>query len=224
MRSSRYLLLVSLCVILWGCQREVQKKSSLVLRMPKAEKLSGLSTPWPTDRKACFAVNVTATDISAKYPSCSPITGITGGYLEGDQTLEVNVPLGKNRKIDLYLYLQPTGQNNPCPNLGSSFAGNNLSHTYLIGTTTSDIVNPVETVNITATFPGLSQNIAQVNSMPTSCTAGSAPPPGNPNFHVSTSAGTATGTGYKLKSKIGTQVSGNTMTGTGFKLKVNRIQ
>lgn len=223
MRSSRYLILASLCLFLLGCQREAAKKSSLVLRMPKAEKLSGLSTPWPSDRKACFGVNVTSSDIAANYPSCSPVTGIVKGYVESDQVIEVDVPMGKSRKIDLYLYLQPTGQNNPCPNIGPSFGGTNLTNTYLIGTATADIVNQIETVNITASFPGLSQNIAVNYSLPSTCTASSIPP-GNPGFHISADAGTALGSGYKLKGKIGTQVSGNTLTGTGFKLKVNGVQ
>lgn len=224
MRSSRYLLLIGFCLILLACQREAAKKSSIVLRMPNSEKLSGLSTPWPSDRKACFGVNVTATDISSNYPSCSPKTGIVKGYVESDQVVEVDVPVGKARKIDLYLLLQPSGQNNPCPNIGPNFAGSQLTNTYLIGSTTADIVNQIETVSITASFPGLSANIAQTNAMPSSCTAGSAPSNGNPNFHVGADTGTIVGAGYRIKSRIGTQVSGSALTGTGYRLKVNGVQ
>jgi hypothetical protein len=222
MRSSRHLLLLSFSLVMLGCQREAVKKSSVTLQMPKAEKLSALSS-WPSDRKACFGVNVSAIDIKPNVSSCSPDTGITGGYVEAGATLEIPVPLGKSRKFDLYLYLQPVGQNNPCPTMGLNLAGANLINTYLIGTATADISQDTA-VAIDASFPGLSQNIAAANSMPSSCTAGSTPAQSDPNFHVNSGSGIATGSGYILKGKIGASVSGQTLTGTGYKLKVKGVQ
>ncbi len=218
MRRSRILVLISLSVIFFGCQREAPVKSTIVIQAPKSQKVSGQSTPWPSDRKACFGVNVTATDIPLNYPSCSPTTGIVAGYVEPDQTIEVDVPMGKSRKIDLYLYLQPAGQNNPCPKIGPSFSGTYLSETYLIGSATADLASQTETVTITASFPGLSNNIATQNSMPTTCTATTPPPSGPPGFNVGTAAGVAAGTGYKMLGRIGG--NGTVMTGTGYNLKI----
>lgn len=220
MERNRILVLIFMGFFTFGCQRDAAVKSTLVIQAPKSSKISGQATPWPTNRKACFGINVTATDIPAvNSGSCSPPTGIVAGYVEPDQVLEANVPLGKSRKIDLYLYLQPLGQNNPCPSIGPSFSGTYLPNIYLIGSSTADLANQVETVTINADFPGLSQNIAAQLSMPTTCTAGSAPPAGPPGFSVGASAGLATGTGYKLMGRVGGS-TGNVLTGTGFKLKV----
>ncbi|MBY0386075.1 hypothetical protein K2X05_13030 [bacterium] len=154
--------------------------------------------------------------------SCAPATGIVGGFVEEGQALEVFVNRGENRTIELYLFTLPVGSTAACPSMGQNMQGPGLKSTYLIGSKTGvSILNDVETVEILVSFPGLSSHLASQLNTPASCTPGLAP--NNSRFHISTAAGPATGSGFKLKGRVGQPNSGTIATGSGYKL-FGRIQ
>lgn len=212
-----------------ACSRAGNKDShsSLVIQTPTRQQLSksGVSAfaALPTDRKICYGVSIKGPGIEG-FPgsSCAPATGIVGGFVEEGTPLEVFVNRGENRTIELYLFTLPVGSTSACPGMGQNLQGPGLTSTYLIGSKTGvSILNDVETVEITVSFPGLASSVATQMSVPLSCTPGVAPQ--RSGFRVSTAAGTLTGGGFKLKGRVGQPNSGTLATGSGYKL-FGRIQ
>jgi hypothetical protein len=185
----------------------------------------GALATLPANRKACYAVNISATDIVGTPAStCSPKTGIVKGFVEAGQTIDVLVPKGAGRKIELYLFLGEEGASAPCPVMNPVLTPAQLLNTYLVGTA-SDIAvqGETQTVEITASFPGVTNYLAQTLSMPATCTAGSVIAPGaNPKgLYLTSGMTTAAGTTMKLKARIGSiSGSGQVLTGSGHKLIV----
>lgn len=196
--------------------------SSLIIQTPNRQQLakSGLNAfaALPTDRRLCYGVSIKGVGIEGfAGSSCAPATGVVGGFVEEGQALEVFVARGENRTIELYLYALPVGSTDACPAMGQNLQGDGLKSTYLIGSKTGvSLLNDVETVEITVSFPGLASSVASQLNVPSSCTPGLVP--NYKGFHISTAAGSAVGTGYRLHSRIGRPQSGTTATGTGFKL------
>jgi hypothetical protein len=204
-----------------GCQRANERNaSSVIIQVPESGQTATSSVgvlTLPTNRKACYGVSITAPDINSHSASCSPNTGIVSGFVESGGTLEASVPRGTNRKIELFLYLQPEGADNPCPAMGSNMSGSNFLSTYLVGTASGiNLQKDVESVTITASFPGLANNIAQQFNMPTSCLPSS---DRKSSANVSSAQGTIVGGGMRLVGKVGRAASTPTTIGGGIKIK-----
>ncbi len=159
----------------------------------------GSMAALPSDRKACYAVSVTGPGITMS-PShiCAPPTGLRAGFVEPGAMIEMQVPKGKDRKIELFAFLQSPGQDLPCPVFAAIIPPSQLTSIYKIGSAFPvDTSNDVTVVEITADFPGLSNHLAQQLSLPMACTAqpGQQNPPG---FSVTLGRQIATGGGIKL--------------------------
>ncbi len=221
------LLLFTCAMMVAGCQRaKEQNVSSLVLQAPDPllaakSSVSAMGAP-PSGRKACYGLSITAPDLASQTSSCSPQTGIVAGFVEAGGTLEASVPKGTNRKIDLYLFLQAEGENNPCPVMSQNLSGAGLRNTYLLGSVSGiSILQEVETVTITANFPGLNAHLAQQLNLPATCLPTSRPISSAPGFSVSAAQGTITGSGMKIIGRVGRATSGSSATATGYKIKAN---
>ncbi len=172
----------------------------------------------PADRKACYGVNITGPGINANSNSCGPTSGILAGFVEPGANIEVSLPRGTDRKIELYAFLQQVGQNNPCPGLGGNLPASQLINTYLIGSANNvDAVGDVTVVEITATLPGTTHHLAQDLSLPVTCTAG-AQQNNLPGFHVSNGHGVVTGGTYKIIGGVGRPVQAGVATAGPYKL------
>lgn len=209
---------------LTACQRAGKSgaSSSLIIQTPNRQQLSKSNlqalAALPSDRKICFGVSILGPGIDGfSGSSCAPATGVVGGFVDEGQALELFVPRGENRTVDLLLFTLPVGSTAACPTMGQNLQGENLKSTYLIGTKTGvSLLNDVETVEIAVSFPGVANSVASQLNVPATCTPGSAP--NKSGFFVSTAAGSITGTGFKLLGKIGRPQSGTTATGSGYKL------
>jgi len=195
----KFTILFSISVFLLACQRpQDEGTSKLTLDFSKnsnSEKVSSLSNAFPTNRKLCFGVNVLGSGIPESNPSCSPTLGLVGGFIEDGQILNLQVPRGTGRTIDLYLYSQQLGQ--PCPqttNLNSL----NLQLIYKIGSATNVDTSKDETaVKIDAQYPGDASHLASNLSLPASCTSSFAQSPG---IKMNLAIGQAVnGNNYKMK-------------------------
>lgn len=227
MNAVRLLILI-LCALTFvlGCSREVKKKtSSIVIQAPPAgdplTKTGGVGAlaAMPTDRKVCYGINVTGPGIIINAPnSCSIKSGLLVGFVEPGSTVSVNVPKGSSRKVELFAYLQAVGTNLPCPLLGPALPADLLGSTYLVGVAEGIELSDQEVVvTITASFPGMAQNIAQTFAMPSTCASNSTKISG---ASVASAAGVAIGTGMKLMYRVGAVPGRQTLTGTGMKLLV----
>ncbi len=218
------LLLLLASAGLLSCQRAIDEDSSISIVTPKtldSLNKAGSLDAVPAGATLCYLISVTGPKIPpAVTNSCSPAFGLLSSVVKGGDTITVNVPRGSARKFELYLHLPGTDS---CPEISAPLAASLLSSTYLIGSASNvDINSDNVSLTIKATFPGLSQNIAQQLNMASSCL------PAAPGYQylglsVSSSQGKAVGTGIKMEARIGRPHSADVLTGTNLKLKVNAI-
>lgn len=205
-----------------ACSRPSGEKSYLRIQAPNSQSLakSGLNafSNIPSNRKACYGVNVTASDITIESSACTPKMGIVAGFVEENEIIQVEVPRGTKRKIDLYLHLMPPGQSGPCPKLNTKLENIVISSTFLMGSAVDvDLNQDIQTVSIDMDFPGLSAHIGQQLALPSTCQGNSAPERRS-GFHLSTSQGIATGGSIRMHGRIGRPTPGTTATGGSIKL------
>ncbi len=214
-----------LLILVVGCSRKAGKVSTISIRAPESVNSSskiGTMSAMPANRKACYGVNITGPGISSNpATTCSPETGVVAGFVNPGALIEAQVERGSSREIKLFVFLQQAGEDNPCPQMGAAFAASQLDQIYLVGIASNiEISQEVQTVDIAASFPGESQNIAVTSSMPSTCVETTSPSNGLRGFRVSTASQVATGTGIKMLGQVGRVERAGTLTGTGIKLKV----
>lgn len=178
----------------------------------------------PTDRKLCYGVSISGPGIDKTAASqCSPELSATAGFVEAGGLMEVVIPKGEGRRIELYLFAQKAGENNPCPQMGSVLPLTRLKQVYLLGKVEGlSLLKDVEEVEIPITFSGIEQNITQTLALPSSC-LGNQDPDGNENhkrFGIYTSSQKSLGAGYKLYGVVGKPTDSKVLSGGGFKLIV----
>lgn len=216
----RLLVLILSLAFATGCSRSVPENSfsSVSIQVPKGLNKIGSLAAMPPNQKACYGVNVSGPGIpSSRGNTCSPYTGIVGGFAEPGAVLETSVPKGRDRKIELLAYLQPVGQNLPCPKLGKSMSATQATSTFVVGTVYNvDMSSDITVVEITADFPGLTNHIAQQQSLPLTC--GPNDGQNRPGFHVSGGMATASDGVYRMISRTGRPAGQQTASGGGFRM------
>ncbi len=220
----KFISLLCLGFLISSCNRpqaEDDERSVISIQAPQS-KIGSLSV-IPSTRKACFGVNISAADIEApKKKECSPGLSLFAGFVEAGANLELEVPRGSGRKIDLYLYLQKSGENNPCPQMSTYFSQSDLGQLYFLGSTENiSLTKSVETVTITANFPGESQNLFQQLSLPASCVTSTSPSSNNSGARIFVGSGVSVGSGMKLYGRVGSTYHVQELTGSGIKLKAH---
>lgn len=209
-----------LALSLVGCQRSVSNNSALRIQLPSASELGKVSafSSFPVGNKYCYGVSVTGPDINGYAgDSCAPKTGIVLGFAEAGSQLEVQVPKGHGRTVDVYVHI-PASTSDPCPNMSGNLSGQRSKDTYLVGTKTGvDTVDAVTTVTVQATFPGMTNHLASQLSMPTSCFPTLA---ATPMFRIRSSAATVTdGSTIYLRGRVGSLSEAGVATGGSYVLK-----
>lgn len=155
---------LALVILAFGCTRPSANKNSnqsqISFRAPSSNdffKASTQSSSIPAGYKACFAVNVIASDLpTSQHNSCSPKLGSFAGYVEGNANLSLSVPKGSARTFQLIVQLVPPTQS--CPQLNPAHLSDydTLRFTYLAGQTAGiDLKKDEESVSIKLEFPGL---------------------------------------------------------------------
>lgn len=211
-----------------SCQRDVsQVQNGFRIPTPTVDELRKANSElfysatgdssWPLDRKICFGVSIDAADIPSNSAECSPQTGIVAGFVEAGGTLEVEVPRGSARRIDLYAYLQDLAS--PCPKMPSKLDGEMSLQTYRVAVIERiDLLDTEQVVNMKAVFPGRSQHLAQQLNYPASCLP--RPRRSNPGFLISSGAQVATGGNFELRGRIGKPLHRpSSMSGGNFRLE-----
>lgn len=130
-----------------------------------------------------------------------PAFGALAGFVESGGLLDLTVPRGTNRQIELYLFLMNAGDNGACPGLGK-FTSSYFSNIYKVASLSNvTLSKSVEVVEIDAVFPGETQNLAVQMSIPATCTAGA--PPNPYGFSISATSETVTNGSISLTGHIG---------------------
>lgn len=205
---------------LTGCQRaKNDKKSTITIETPRwSQKSEGSLVALPSQRKPCYGVSISGPGIETHSGSCSPQLGALAGYVGEGGTIELQVPSGQQRKIDLYMYLLPANSNASCPQLVHPLAMNDLQNIYLVGSVSGvNLVNEVETVEIPVNFTGVHNHIARQLTLPATCVVAG---PSNSTFQISAGAGIAKdiSSTIRLKGRIGVAVPAASATGGSIRL------
>lgn len=174
MRNSIFVCLI-LSTLAVGCTRAKKDVSSLRIKVPDAVGAQGKvdAMSVPAGFKKCYAVNVSASDISSSSRSCGKALGTYTGYVAEGSTLEVSVARGSNRSVDLYMYLTPdTGA--ACPALTTSCDAARECNSYKVASATGVDTSQAETsLSLTVAFPGLTQNAVSVDAPASTLCSGS---------------------------------------------------
>ncbi len=205
-----------------GCERAVtSNQSKFSIHIPAQgffgkSNVHSLSAP-PSNRKACYAINITGPSITSGIAdNCSLDTGIVGGFVEAGQSIDLLVPQGDNRKVELFLFLQAVGENLPCPVFGKTMSSTQLLNSYLLSTKSVPMFQSEMTIEMEINFPGAAQNIATQMSFPPSCSLTTLP-----GFTTSSARGTATGPGLVLRGRVGTVYDKKKLSAAGVNLYVD---
>jgi len=176
-RNVYWLIIVMASALSVACTRG-DKKDSTKIRISAPQGKLGALVAVPGDRKPCFAVNVTAEDITGYAgDSCSPATGVLAGFAESGAPIQAIVRSGSKRNVALLMLLKASGDTSACPVLGTKIEAADLEHTYLIGEATNlSLSGPSQEVTIDAVFPGVEQNLAVQLGYSPSCIPGPVAP------------------------------------------------
>ena len=172
MRKNIFLCLI-LVVATASCTRKAKGPGSLLrIQAPTGQGKVGSMAAAPAGLKKCYAVNVTGTGIAPTARSCGSSLGAFAGFVEAGGTLELNVPVGTGRTVDLYLYLAPDSSVG-CPQLTAACTATLSCNTYKVATATGVDTSQTETtVEMTVDFLGLSNNaVAQEAPASALCSA-----------------------------------------------------
>lgn len=187
MRKLNFICLNAIAIFGLACTSGIPNGSSKFSIQTPSRSVGTLAT-LPTDRKACYAINITdpaKKDIpETSDDPCSPPTGIVAGFVGPDESVSTVVPQG-TRTISLYLYLLPPGDNSPCPTMNAKISPKQLRDTFQVGQQTVSLKLESETVEFLVDFKGESLNIAKQLGLPESCvpplaTPSPTPPPLSP--------------------------------------------
>ena len=217
-----------LCILLIfsvvACARKVDDPNNfnIVINTPKNLAPRGVEslTSLPTNRVACYGISINGTSTSTPANSCTPALGLLAGFVSSGQTIKATVAKGITISIDLYLYLQPPGQNLPCPVFQPTFTNEQLPYLYLVGSSGNVPITADDTnVTINATFPGVTQNVAEQLSMSPKCKSAARLTSPTP-FSISAGAQALTGSNVNMKLRIGSPAEAKVLTGTNARLIV----
>lgn len=205
--------------------------SSLKLRFPEAgsaalaSKVGGFS--W---NLACFSVNVLASDIPARQPTCSPPIGAFQGAAAPGSELVVSVPNGSRRRLEIFAYVRTTATS-PCPALdpAKGFQGLDLGRVVRVSPAEVffDALTPEVSIDVQLTLPATPTDVVEQYGLAASCRP-AAPASGPGSSRVILGAATSTGvSGSGVLSAIGTvsaQKNEITLTGAGgLEARLSRI-
>ena len=162
-RFRHFLVITALLSIVAGCSRSGQNLALVTLRVPSQVPAEPGKQSLPTERLACYAVTVSASDI-AESPAneCGVSKGtFTPEFVQGGQAISLQVARGVKRTVKLYLYLGLEGETS-CPKWDSSFENNaalNYGRTYLLGSGVYDLSSDSVAITMNVSYPVLAKNV-----------------------------------------------------------------
>lgn len=204
------------CLGLAACSRApVSGTSKIRIQAPAASdalnKTGGVGAlaSVPSGRKMCYAVNVTGSGMGDTPSSCGPTMGTFKGFVEPSGSIEIELPYGSGRTIELFGYLKAAGDTSPCPGFGGGWSPDFVNNSYVLGSKPNvSMLSPTVEVEVEITFPGVSSTIASQLSLPSSCTT--VPPAPSTaarlrNVHVASATQLASGGNHKILARVSSQ-------------------
>lgn len=165
---NKSLVFALLGLILASCTRDESAStdnSTIEIQTPKRGSANmravALGQPLPTDKRVCYAVNVSGSGVSGDLSNAC-ISGIqqVAGFVTEGESLTLSVPKGSARKFQVYLYL--TDINSSCPAWNETFKANLSSYDKLYKVAEVEgveLVRDEEVIEMTVSFPGLANSV-----------------------------------------------------------------
>ena len=135
-------------------------------------KPSALSVSNIVWANACFIVNVTTPEIPATKPAgaCAIPFGVFAGSVAPGGSLDLSVPNGTGRSLDVYAYVRPSNAV-ACPSLTGGFGTLDLSKIVRVGGSAApfDTKLPDVSVDVNVAAPAAATDVVAQLGLPPSC-------------------------------------------------------
>lgn len=166
-RSVFYFLFALLIFVGCSVSDNSGANSKVVFQMPKSFGNGSFTG------NACFAVNITASDITKASPgNCDTQYGVFGGLIQAGEAIELETKFGSSRTIDIYLVISdnPCGPFDPNRGIGKVFGSNNV---FRIGHKEGvNFDKPEVTVEMPIELPNQANSFKNILGSPASCEIG----------------------------------------------------
>lgn len=194
-------LLLFITIVLIGCDRKSEEISQVNIHVPQK---GSLNTNWPPLNELCWGANITGEGINNFNPaSCALDWGLVGGLVESGKAIELSVPRGPKRNIEVFVWKKTATET--CKSY-SLLTAKNLVKVYKVGEVNNfDIVKSVETINVDVSFPSDNLSWLAKYNAEAACWAANDPTPDNESkksLRVSYGIGSDEGTQYKIKIRM----------------------
>lgn len=124
--------------------------------------------PQKTESGFCYYINITGPGISQTPYSCAPTEGINLGFLEPLKEIQIDVPYGNDRAIELYGYL--ARENEVCSELSSSLISVPINRLFRMAQKKQlEIATKQTEIVLEISFPGIFRNIGVDTGMNSDC-------------------------------------------------------
>ena len=172
-----------------GCTREGKANGAKVTITSDAIQ-SFASNPIPAGYKACYALNVKAPDLDGLGSTCHPKLGIFDGFynlgqaVDGQNAMEIIVPFGEQREVELLVYLIDETSTELCPFWDP--LGVNYSNVYRVASQSGlKMIDPEMEITLNLDFPGMTSDISTTDGLSADCSSTTVPgdtPPSDLNY------------------------------------------
>src|SRR4051812_39824324 len=109
-KLTRYVLSM-LVIMSIGCGRKKAESSSVRIALPDAPSALGKVSANSFDPTPfCYIVNIVGDGISQVNAPCGPPEGATSGFAAPSSVVEVSVPRGTGRTVELFGYVPRSGE------------------------------------------------------------------------------------------------------------------
>ncbi len=163
----RLSLVLGLSLLWIACDRPAGgDRANVTIQTPTranlASKIEAFAT-LPSNKRICFAVNVTGSGISSSSVDCGPTQGIVSGFVADGEAITLSLEKGSGRTFELFTYLAEPGATCPEWNSGFNSAKDNFKKTFSSGKTSNVTIQDLEQdVVINLDFPGETSSVAAV--------------------------------------------------------------
>ncbi len=170
--------------------------------------------------RLCFYANVRGPGITDKSEACEPTVGLFAGGVGPGSQIQMEIPVGKDRVIEIYGVLRNSAQDT-CWKSTDPVTRPTVDKFYFLGSSEAvEILPPSAEVSVSVQVPSVSQNIAVVNGW-NSCPMAT-PVPVVQNETVGRpvlAAATLTGSQFKMKMQVSSKSEAFVQSGSQFKIK-----
>lgn len=198
-------------------------KSTVAIHFPKVNQLAshkvGAMAGFEWNR-ACFVVNVTASDLNKPQATCDIPVGVFRGAVAPGDSVSLEVPKGYNRKLEIFTYMRASSTDN-CPQLSDGFGTLEKSKIVRVGEVSSfDTQVPEVTLEVSLSAPSSGSSIISQYHLPASCDKKRLSAEGS--VRITSGHTVQQGGGLKIKGSISGRSNEVMLSSPKFKIRLSR--